>query len=82
MTLLMSIVQAPPGCAQWFNSRTGNISSFNLQDGEYQVHCTYTTHTTYSVQLQAGLNMVSCLAREPSSCAVKFKLRQMQVDSE
>ena len=44
----MSIVQAPPGCAQWFNSRTGNISSLNLQDGQYQVRCTYTTHITYT----------------------------------
>jgi len=56
-------LQAPTGCAQYYNSNSGNISSINLPDREYMAD------TTLDI----------CLARDPTACAIKYKLKKMGV---
>jgi len=56
-------LQAPTGCSQYYNSNSGNITSINLPDGEYM------TDTSLDI----------CLARDPTACAIKYKLAQMGV---
>ena len=56
-------LQAPSGCSQFYNSNSGNITSINLPDGEYM------TDTSLDI----------CLARDPTACAIKYKLAEMGV---
>jgi len=56
-------LQAPPGCAQWYTSISGTISSLNLADSRYQ----------------AGQSLTACIARDPMACAVKYDMKRMRV---
>jgi len=56
-------LQAPSGCSQFYNSNSGNITSINLPDGEYM------TDTSLDI----------CVARDPTACAIKYNLAQMDV---
>jgi len=56
-------LQAPAGCDQYHTGLTGRLASLNLRDGQYL----------------AGLDITSCIARDPAACAVEYTLDTMQV---
>ena len=56
-------LQAPSGCSQYYNSNSGNISSFNLPDGEYMT----------------DMNIDACIVRDPTACAIKYRIKSLGV---
>lgn len=56
-------LQAPTGCSQFYNSNSGNITSINLPDREYM----------------ADTSLDICLARDPTACAIKYRMKTMGV---
>eukprot|EP00088_Acartia_fossae_P054597 TRINITY_DN6290_c0_g1_i6.p1 TRINITY_DN6290_c0_g1~~TRINITY_DN6290_c0_g1_i6.p1 ORF type:complete len:943 (+),score=244.55 TRINITY_DN6290_c0_g1_i6:31-2859(+) len=52
-------LQAPAGCAQYYNMNSGNITSFNLLDRAYQ----------------KDLSMTSCIKRDPAACALELNMK-------
>jgi len=56
-------LQAPTGCSQFYNQKSGNITSFNLVDGRYMVN--------------SHLDM--CIERDPAACAIKYNLKKMSI---
>ena len=56
-------LEAPPGCAQYYNAPAGNITSLNLVERGYP----------------AATSLDLCLAPQPGACAVKYNMREMAV---
>jgi hypothetical protein len=56
-------LQAPMGCSQYYNMNSGNITSLNLQDGQYA----------------KNLRWTSCIKRDPTACAVEYNLRSFSL---
>jgi len=56
-------LQAPSGCAQYYNSNSGNITSINLPDRQYM----------------ADTSLDACVARDPTACAIKYSIKTMGV---
>jgi len=56
-------LEAPPGCAQYYNAPAGNITSLNLAERGYP----------------AATSLDLCLAAQPGACAVKYNMREMAV---
>jgi len=56
-------LQAPMGCAQYYNSNSGNISSLNFNDGAYA----------------RNLSLAACIKRDPTACAIEYNVRHMGV---
>jgi len=56
-------LQAPTGCGQYYNSNSGNISSFNFKDGQYM----------------KDLSFSACIKRDPLACAVEYNFKHLGI---
>lgn len=56
-------LQAPTGCAQYYNTNAGNITSLNFQDGSYR----------------KDLSMAACIKRDPTACGIEYTLKHLAV---
>eukprot|EP00088_Acartia_fossae_P055716 TRINITY_DN6470_c0_g1_i1.p1 TRINITY_DN6470_c0_g1~~TRINITY_DN6470_c0_g1_i1.p1 ORF type:complete len:732 (+),score=85.38 TRINITY_DN6470_c0_g1_i1:111-2198(+) len=58
-----SNLQAPAGCAQYYNTNSGNITSFNFLDGQYQ----------------KNMRIASCIKRDPYACGIEYDFKHFMV---
>jgi len=56
-------LQAPHGCDQYYNTNSGNISSFNLLDGEYP----------------KNLRLSACIKKDPTACALELRIKKFSL---
>jgi len=58
-------LQAPAGCAQYYNSLSGTMSSLNINDKQYMTN----------------MNMDACIKLDQQACAIKYHIDHMNVGS-